>query len=142
ILRIRAQAAGWDLVVGQRDAGNRDDQPYGKGGKVAVPLRLRRHKLHLSARHVAHARTLVGAEVEDLVLYDPASCTAPELVALQLILCDREVLPGVQLAVAQKLKQRTMNFVGPGARDDVDDTARRVAVLGREVTREQAEFLD
>src|SRR5207248_9050489 len=107
ILRNRAQAAGWYLVVGHGIAGNRVDQPRGNGGKVAAPLRRRRHKLYLSARYVAHARALVGAEVEQLVFYDPPSYTAPELVALQLILCDREELPCVQLAVAQKLKQRT-----------------------------------
>ena len=142
ILRNRAQAAGWYLVVGQRTAGNRVDQSRGNGGKVAVPLRLRGHELHLSTRHIAHTGTLVGAEVEQLVFYDSTSPTAPELVALQLILCDCEELPCVQLAVPQKLKQRTMNIVGSGARNDVDDAARRVAVLRREVTREQAEFLD
>src|SRR5215831_6842954 len=66
---------------------------------------------------------------------------AAELIAFERILHGSEELAGVQISVAEKVKQAAMDFVGAGPRDDVDDAAARIAVLRGEVARLQTELL-
>ena len=47
---------------------------------------------------------------------------------------------GIEVCVAQKLEQRTVNLIGAGLREDVDDTAREASELGVIVVGHDAEL--
>jgi hypothetical protein len=77
-----------------------------------------------------------------VVLLDGAADRAAELVALERVLGGREEVAGVQIAVAQKLEQISVNLVGSGFAHHVDHAAHGIPVLRAHIGALHAEFLD
>src|SRR5438309_6987295 len=78
------------------------------------------------------AESFVTAEEERSIFLNRTSQRAAKLIPFKggngtLI----EKVPGVQRTIAQKLKHRTMQFIGPGLRDHSDLLARSLSIFGR-----------
>ena len=95
---------------------------------------------------LAQPKTLIAAEVEQLVLENRSSDVAPKLVlrkgrARDTISVVEEVI-GVQHLVAYEFVERTMDLVGSRLGRKVDDSAGKPAVLWPQVVGLHLEFLD
>ena len=143
--RCRIPKRLWNLIVGERQPGGRVVELWTcrrAVGKVALPLgRSGDVSNHLS-RAVRDARALPAAEEERAVLSDRTAPKPAVLVALEeVLLCGEEALR-VERAIAQVLERSAMEAVRPGARDDVHDGARIVAMRRAVVRRLNREFLE
>ena len=87
-------------------------------------------------------RRLVVAEEEDLAALQRPADRAAGLVLFELRAFGREEIAGVKVGVAEELEHVAVEHVAARLRDDVDDAAVVVAVLGIEVVGEQAELFD
>src|SRR5262249_10861300 len=143
VLRYRIDAVRRNDIARHGRFGHGIDQlcPRQEVGEVAGSFGRRRHEGNNSRGCVSEARALVRPEVEQLVFLDRSANAAPELIALERILHGSEELAGVQLSIAEKVKQAAMDLVGAGSRDDVDDAAARIAVLRGEVAGLETELL-
>jgi hypothetical protein len=86
--------------------------------------------------------SLIAAEEEEFVLDDAAPDDAAELAALQGVADQGAGLAGVEVAVAEELKEIAMEGVGAGFRDVVDGSAGVQSVLGRQGVGQNIEFLE
>src|SRR5262249_14626595 len=80
--------------------------------------------------------------IEELILDDPATRGAAELVSFQRIARSRRFLPGVEVAVAQKLEQISVERVSARFGHNIDDSPWMEAVLSRKSIRLDIELLN
>src|SRR5690348_8943552 len=88
-------------------------------------------------------KAFVVSEQEELILLDRAAQRTAKAVALELR--DRpliEKITRVQRAVAKKIVNRSMQFVGPGSGHDTHLAARTLAVFGAVGVAHHIEFAD
>ncbi len=85
---------------------------------------------------------LIRPEEEQPVFQYRAANAAAELIALQRILRRCEEVSRIETAVSQKLERTAMQRIRSRARDNIDDPAAGIPVLGAEITGLQIEFLN
>src|SRR5215471_12165264 len=86
------------------------------------------------------AEAFVISEKEGSVLDDGPAEPSSELMLLQRFGAFGEVVGGVEGVIAQKLPQRSVKFVGAGARDDVGRRTQGIAKLWVGIVGQNLEF--
>src|SRR5271156_6231537 len=86
------------------------------------------------------ARALVIGEEENFVFADGAADGAAELVLIEGAAGGRKVVARVEIGIAQECEEIAVKGVGAGFGDDVDLAAAELAILGVEITGEDAKL--
>src|SRR5690348_3978390 len=139
--RNRIDAAGGNDVPWEGLPCNGIHQLPGDAGEITLTLRIGQDGSGISQRYIAQERALVSTEEKEAVLLDRAAGAASELIALEEVMCWREEVAGIQVAVAQKLEGAAVQLVGAGFGDHVDNRAGAAAVLGAVAVGLNAELL-
>ena len=135
-----------DIQIFRRDSQRRFglvDQRQVRGRR-AVQQRDRFEQRGRICGSFAAALAFVVGEEEGLVLLDGTANGGAELILAQGLGLRRDLQErtGVRGAVLQVIVNRTVQIVGAGLGDDIDDAAERAAVFGAETVVDHAEFAD
>ena len=139
--RRRIEARGGDAVAGEGLAGDGVDDGFGDGRKIALPLSRGGHNGGIQERGGGLPETGVAAEDECLVMDDRPAKRSAELIAVQRRLSKRVPCVRVEVAVAEKLEERTMELIGARAGNHVDNSVSEAAELRAEVAGFNAELV-
>src|SRR6202012_434933 len=107
--------------------------PEAQGAKITAPLRRSRH-VALARASVANSRTLVSREEERPVVNNRSSNRSAKKVIAQrrlLLACEiRKEVGCIQIVVAEKLLERSMELIGTGLCSGVDLYAKPPELRG------------
>jgi len=137
---LRGPADG-DLVAGERLTSRWVLKDSGNIGEVAGTLLVGGHEGDAWGDGGTQSGALPGAEEEELVMNDGAARSGAELMALLRIGCLGKEIACIDSAVADKLEKVTMELIGAGFGDNVDDNSS-VAVFARHVIELDTELLN
>src|SRR5207247_651055 len=84
---------------------------FGQIGEVAGPFRCRGYLRNHALRRAPHPSPLIGAEIEQLILFYWSADAAAELVAFESILRGREEVARIQGSIPEKLEDIAVDLV-------------------------------
>ena len=119
-----------------------DSRERGGRAEVTGTVRHRRHRDKACLDTLDVALPLVVGEEEDLVLAEWTAKGPAILILMKGRALRGEVIPCIEIGIAEELEDVAMKGVCPGLCNDIDDATGKAAILGVHVARENAKFSD